>query len=672
MRNRGTVFITLILVIGLLFAVSAWAATNPKAHRADREMPLRLPYSGNGHLDQNDIHYRYNKTTDYGVTWSGIMQAGDLSDLEGWNGEMYDFGSICDNDNNLHFMGVLNAFTNAADNGVYDVHTTNGGTSWVRSLIAAEGTNTFTSASEAKDAAGNLYCLIWGTDANENSTFWGTKSTDHGMTWSTLMVLAAAPGNMDASASYPHLAENASATYCFFQFQEAVTDYEQYVGRFPTDMSAGATIVSLNDYSGSEVSYYIGACAPIAYDPTNNALFCCFRNGDLTATAVYYSDDAGATFDAGSDIAGAQRYPSVALNSASMIPYVFSNVGVPASGTYHHDWFAYDDGGYGGGLWTDQIQLDSVYLDTTGARDLLYVHQGYFFDANHVISMCNVWGDFTPEGVLVNYSNDGGATWAGGWKLWDIFADGLRGDYIEQCQLDGGSNGVAYITFCAAYGETDQEGPVIDMQTLVTPPTELGPYVVSARFTDATWVDYEGWIWVNWICYSHGAEWNYAEQDSHSWTDPETASGTYYFTIPDTHADGAQIADGDTIYFYCDGYDFGGNYSAHWEQWVRAGHEWATIDNQPSVTPEAFTLYGNYPNPFNPTTTIQFDLANRARIELKVFNVLGQEVATLLDGVHSAGAYSIPFDASDLPSGVYIYTLSAKGFSESRKMVLLK
>ncbi len=671
MRNRGAIFITLILVICLMFAVSAWAAANPKAHRADRETAFRLPYSGNGHLDQNDVQYRYNKTTDYGVTWTDIMQAGDLSDLEGWNGEMYDFGSLCDNDNNVHYMGVLNAFTNAADNGVYDVHTTDGGTTWVRSLIAAEGTNTFISASEAKDAAGNLYCLIAGSDASENVTFWGTKSTDHGMTWSALLVVAAAPGDIDATACYPHLAENASANYCFFQFQEAVANFEQYVGRFPTDMSAGATIVSLNDYSGTNYSYYIGACGPIAYDPTNNALFCCFRNADVSATAVYYSDDAGATFDAGSEIAGAQRYPSVALNSASMIPCVFSNVGVPGAGEYHHDWFAYDDGGYGGGLWTDQNPIDSLLYD--GSRDLLYVHQGHFFDATHAISMCNVWGDFTPEGLLVDYSTDGGATWAGGWKLWDIFDDGLVGGYIEQCQLDGGTGGVAYITFCAREGETDLTPPVITEQTLVTPATELGPYVVSAFFSDNEWVDYEGWIWVNWICYSHGAEWNYAEQDSHTWTDPETASGTYYFTVPDTHADGSQVANGDTIYFYCDGYDYTGNYAAYGVEYVIAGVEYVIAERHPHpVQPTVFTLYGNYPNPFNPTTTIQFDVATRARVELKVFNVLGQEVATLLDGVHSAGAYSIPFDASDLPSGVYIYTLSAKGFTESHKMVLLK
>jgi hypothetical protein len=669
MSRRGIIYLTVALGVCFIFAVSAWAVPNSKANLWSHEKVVRLPSHGNGHLDQNEIQYRYLKTTDYGHTWSGIQQAGDLSDLTGWNGEMYDFGSVCDDQNNLHYVGVLNAFTNAADNGIYHVYTTDGGTTWARNLVVAEGTDLYTWAQASIDPSGNLYCVIWGTDAAEHTTFWASKSTDHGVTWSARIVLATAPGDMDESASYPKPAQMASANYCFFQFQTAITNYEQYVARFPTNMSAGATIVSLQDYSGTEYSYYIGACHPIAYDPTNNALFCCFRNATLGATAVYLSMDEGMTFG-GAEIAGAQRYPAVAADPADMMPWIFSNFGVPASGAYHKDWYAYDELGYNGGSWTNPIALDSLLYD--GVRDLLYVHQAAF-SGSHIMDMCNVWGQFTPEGCLVNYSDDGGATWGTPYKAWDFLADGLSGGYIEQCQINGGTDGVAYITFCGQYGETDFDGPSIFEQTLITPPTSLGPYVVSANFTDATGVDYEANIWVNWICYSHGAEWNYASPDSYVWSDPATYSGLYYFTIPDTHADGAQVADGDTIYFYCDGYDVLGNYGAHWDQWVRAGHEWATVKEIPHpAQPTVFTLEGNYPNPFNPTTTIKFDMASPARVELKVFNTLGQEVATLVNERLSVGSYSIPFDASRLPSGIYIYKLSASGFTESRKMVVLK
>jgi len=667
MRKRGIIFLTVALGIGLAFAISGWALPNSKAHLWDHEKAVRLPCKAGGHLDQNAIQYRYLKTTDYGHTWSDVLQAGDLSDMEGWNSESYDFGSICDDQNNLHYVGVLNAFTNAADNGVYHVYTTNGGTSWARNLISAEGTNTYTWANAAIDPSGNLYCLIWGTDASENVTFWASKSTNHGVAWSAPVVMATEP-TLHETAQYPHLAEKASADYIFFMFQDANVNRNQFCGRFSTSMTGAATIVSLNDYSGSEYSYYIGACMPIAYDVANNALFCCFRNSNVSATAVYLSQDQGASFG-GVTIAGAQRYPSVAADPTGQMPWVFSNRGVPGSGSYHKNWYAYDELGYNGGSWTPQVVLDSLLYD--GTRDLLYVHQGYF-DGTNVISMCNVWGQFTPEGCLANYSADGGATWHGGWKIWDFLEEGLMGGFIQQCQLDGGTGGVAYITFCGQLGETDFDGPSIFEQALVTPATSLGPYVVSSQYTDFTGVD-ETSIWVNWICYSHGAEWNYTTPDSQVYSDPETSSGLYYFTVPDTHADGAQVADGDTIYFYCDGYDVLGNYAAHWEQWVRAGHEWATVRPYPHpAQPTIFTLHGNYPNPFNPTTSIKFDMASPARMQLKVYNTLGQEVATLVNGRLNAGSYSVPFDASQLPSGVYIYTFSASGFSESRKMVVLK
>ena len=88
--------------------------------------------------------------------------------------------------------------------------------------------------------------------------------------------------------------------------------------------------------------------------------------------------------------------------------------------------------------------------------------------------------------------------------------------------------------------------------------------------------------------------------------------------------------------------------------------------------PAAFRLHGNYPNPFNPETTIRFDLKERARVRLQVFNVLGQTVATLVDEEMATGTYRAVFDAKGLPSGSYFYRLEAGPFSETRLMVLLK
>jgi hypothetical protein len=89
--------------------------------------------------------------------------------------------------------------------------------------------------------------------------------------------------------------------------------------------------------------------------------------------------------------------------------------------------------------------------------------------------------------------------------------------------------------------------------------------------------------------------------------------------------------------------------------------------------PSAFSLEQNYPNPFNPSTKIAFSITKASRLTLKVYNLLGQEVATLMDGQLNAGSYSVTFDAGKLASGLYLYRLSTNsGIVAVRKMLLLK
>ncbi|HVP58518.1 MAG TPA: T9SS type A sorting domain-containing protein, partial [bacterium] len=83
-------------------------------------------------------------------------------------------------------------------------------------------------------------------------------------------------------------------------------------------------------------------------------------------------------------------------------------------------------------------------------------------------------------------------------------------------------------------------------------------------------------------------------------------------------------------------------------------------------------LAQNSPNPFNPSTTIRFSLRERGQVSLKIFNVSGQAVATLVDGELAAGSYQKTVDTKDLAPGTYFYSLSCNGYSETRKMVVLK
>ena len=90
------------------------------------------------------------------------------------------------------------------------------------------------------------------------------------------------------------------------------------------------------------------------------------------------------------------------------------------------------------------------------------------------------------------------------------------------------------------------------------------------------------------------------------------------------------------------------------------------------TSPQKFSLEQNHPNPFNPTTTISYELPVKSVIRLKVYNTLGEEIATLVNEEKSAGRYEVEFDGSSLPSGVYIYRLTAGSYTASKKLVLLK
>jgi glucuronoarabinoxylan endo-1,4-beta-xylanase len=89
-------------------------------------------------------------------------------------------------------------------------------------------------------------------------------------------------------------------------------------------------------------------------------------------------------------------------------------------------------------------------------------------------------------------------------------------------------------------------------------------------------------------------------------------------------------------------------------------------------TPLNFNLRQNYPNPFNPTTTISYQLPAVSFVSLKVFNVLGQEVATLVDESRQAGTHKVQWDALGMPSGMYLYRLQAGTFLQTRKLVILR
>jgi hypothetical protein len=108
---------------------------------------------------------------------------------------------------------------------------------------------------------------------------------------------------------------------------------------------------------------------------------------------------------------------------------------------------------------------------------------------------------------------------------------------------------------------------------------------------------------------------------------------------------------------------------SYWENFENNTYTYITIEREQELD---YELYQNYPNPFNPVTTIRYELPQDGVVTIKIYDILGQEVETILNEFKEADRYEVDFIAIGLASGVYFYRLQAGSFVETRKMVLLK
>jgi len=101
-------------------------------------------------------------------------------------------------------------------------------------------------------------------------------------------------------------------------------------------------------------------------------------------------------------------------------------------------------------------------------------------------------------------------------------------------------------------------------------------------------------------------------------------------------------------------------------------YEYSEVVEVTNIAPTDFVIQQNYPNPFNPVTTISYSLPIKAQVELFIYNTLGESIKRLVNEEKEAGRYSVEFNATALPSGIYFYRLQAGSFVETKKMVLMK
>ena len=143
----------------------------------------------------------------------------------------------------------------------------------------------------------------------------------------------------------------------------------------------------------------------------------------------------------------------------------------------------------------------------------------------------------------------------------------------------------------------------------------------------------------------------------------------------------APSAGSGTVYFYAAAFqNSSANSNGQSSSTKITSNETATGIESSITVPAVFALFQNYPNPFNPSTTIKFSIpsvetlhaTSLQKVTLKIYDILGREIATLLDEEKSPGTYEIKFNASNIPSGIYFYKLQAGSFISIRKMIVLK
>ena len=105
---------------------------------------------------------------------------------------------------------------------------------------------------------------------------------------------------------------------------------------------------------------------------------------------------------------------------------------------------------------------------------------------------------------------------------------------------------------------------------------------------------------------------------------------------------------------------------------TRTGGTTNIVNQISALMPENFLLRQNFPNPFNPVTHMQFGIPKSGFVSLKVFDMLGREIKTLINEIKPAGSYEVLFDGTDLASGVYFYKIESVDFTATKKMVLIR
>jgi len=694
--TSGKVFKLFTICLLLAWVVTGAAITRTEKFSRDIDKVIQLNgqhrQSGPARDADDLLTYRFMFSADGAENWSDPMGLGDhgMYEIKGegaevetvgaWGAASYDMGAVIDNDNYIHFIAVLNSFSEDYNpfgrvNGLYDVSADCMGENVEYTLIAEQGDGEFFWSDGGRDMDGNLYAIwvnvVTPEEGDAYGQIWAAKKT--GAAWGNAVLIV---DMIDAANNFPHMTYMVGDYFWVIYEMPNVESgrFDHYTVKVSSDLATIDDPISTGASSSHYFSYYVGANDPIAQDYADEAYPCVYFTTLNDYNVNTWVGHMGIDEEAWSleNLTGPSRYPSMMMQPDEEIggtPWVFSNVGPPAGGSYHHDWYTNDANGYNGGDWLPQTPVDSAMYE--GGRFILYCHQGVLTTDGRLVSGVNAWGQFTPEAFRVKYSDDMGENWSDANELWSIFDEGetFVGGYIAQnCLLAGQENSV-WVAFCGQYGETDFTPPKIEVTGLSS--FMLGEsWVVSAEITDAaSMVTYADINWTLGNPEDPEAEWDYLENDSAQVDD--AGYGAYFFTLPSDTMLGQALTAGQEIWFYVYAEDESGNAGGSYEAKITVNEGWLETP-KPSAIPVTVELGQNYPNPFNSSTSIPFTLDRTANVRLSIYDVTGREVTTLKNGWLPEGRHTYSWNGDGVSTGVYFAVLETGDQRYMSKITLLR
>lgn len=304
----------------------------------------------------------------------------------------------------------------------------------------------------------------------------------------------------------------------------------------------------------------------------------------------------------------------------------------------------------------------------TGVSDEVLAFQGSIASPTFIYAATYVSNDYVASGwatnVTVNGTNGAGA----GSALPPGLTDDVTALSFNRAPTANDNGAYTGLTTTATKIEwlnrvsNYSNWTFTDVVPIPTPPT--GPYVLPVELTSFTTAIVNGNVSLNWQTATevnnYGFEVERAKQRSGNWVKIGFVQGSGNSNSPKS-------------YSFTDKSNSGNEFTYRLKQIDNDGqYEYSPEVEVSLAVPAEFSVKQNFPNPFNPTTNIKFTIPSDNNVEIKIFNVLGIEVAALLNEYKPAGTYNIEFNANNLSSGIYLYKIISGKYSETKKMILLR